>query len=186
MACEKNKLNVDFYVKTFHMDRYWSATPKERREEYDWYKPQADDHDGNNDNMWCINPEKTAAFMETVEKPWIAFKVMAAGAIPPRMAFSHAFRNGADFIIAGMFDFQVEDDVKIAIERSRRSTTASGPGAGDPSRAPACRRTEQQISEQGTAELRSEEPGTWQSSLLSSAASCSDICGSARVEPPVP
>ena len=30
MACEKNKINADFYVKTFHMDRYWSATPKER------------------------------------------------------------------------------------------------------------------------------------------------------------
>ena len=39
------------------------------------------DHDANNDNMWCNNPEETAAFMETVEKPWVAFKVMAAGAI---------------------------------------------------------------------------------------------------------
>ena len=58
--------------------------------------------------MWCNNPEETAAFMETVEKPWVAFKVMAAGAIPPRMAFSYAYRHGADFIIAGMFDFQVE------------------------------------------------------------------------------
>ncbi len=66
--------------------------------------------------MWCNNPEETAAFMETVEKPWVAFKVMAAGAITPRMAFPYAFRNGADFVIAGMFDFQVETDVKIAIE----------------------------------------------------------------------
>ena len=38
MACEKNKLGVDFYVKTFHIDRYWSATPKERRKEYDWMR----------------------------------------------------------------------------------------------------------------------------------------------------
>ena len=38
MACEKNKINPDFYVKTFHMDRYWSATPKEKREEWCWYK----------------------------------------------------------------------------------------------------------------------------------------------------
>ena len=74
------------------------------------------DHDANNDNMWCNNPEETAAFMETVEKPWVAFKVMAAGAIPPRMAFPYAYRHGADFVIAGMFDFQVETDVKIAIE----------------------------------------------------------------------
>ena len=39
MACEKNKVNADFYVKTFHMDRYWSATPKKRRKEYDWMGP---------------------------------------------------------------------------------------------------------------------------------------------------
>jgi hypothetical protein len=116
MACEKSKLNVDFYVKTFHMDRYWSATPKDHRKEYDWMEGHPDNHEANHDNMWCNNPEETAAFMETVAKPWIAFKVMAAGAITPRMAFPNAFRNGADFIIAGMFDFQVETDVKIAIE----------------------------------------------------------------------
>jgi hypothetical protein len=76
----------------------------------------AGDHNANNDNMWCNNPKEVAAFMEKVDKPWIAFKVMAAGAIPPRMAFSYAFRHGADFIVAGMFDFQVEPDVRIAIE----------------------------------------------------------------------
>lgn len=116
MACEKAKLNVDFYIKTLHMDRYWSATPKATRKEYDWMEMHGDDHNANNDNMWCNNPEETIAFMETVTKPWIAFKVMAAGAIPPRMAFPHAFRGGADFIIAGMFDFQVETDVKLVIE----------------------------------------------------------------------
>lgn len=115
-ACEKEKVGADFYVKTFHMDRYWSATPEANRKEYDWMRGNASDHNANNDNMWCNNPEETAAFMETVEKPWVAFKVMAAGAIPPRLAFPFAYRNGADFIIAGMFDFQVEADVKIAIE----------------------------------------------------------------------
>ena len=120
MTCEKDKIAPDFYVKTFHMDRYWSATPKDRREEYDWMEMHSADHDANNDNMWCNNPEETAAFMETVDKPWVAFKVMAAGAIAPRMAFPNAYRNGADFIIAGMFDFQVENDVKIAIESLQR------------------------------------------------------------------
>jgi hypothetical protein len=115
-GCEAAKLNVDFYVKTLHIDRYWSATPKARRHEYDWFESNSDDHDANNDSMWCNNPEETIAYMEKVEKPWIAFKVMAAGAIPPRMAFSHAYRGGADFVLAGMFDFQVEPDVKIAIE----------------------------------------------------------------------
>ena len=46
--------------------------------------------------------------MAKVNKPWVAFKVMAAGAIKPQIAFSYAYRNGADFVIAGMFDFQVE------------------------------------------------------------------------------
>ena len=116
IACEKNKVDPDFYVKTFHIDRYWSATPEPRRKEYDWMRRTSSDHDANNDNMWCNNPEETAAFMETVEKPWVAFKVMAAGAITPQIAFRYAYRNGADFVIAGMFDFQVETDVKIAIQ----------------------------------------------------------------------
>ena len=129
-ACEAAKLNVDFYVKTLHIDRYWSATPKERRKEYDWMEAHGDDHDANNDNMWCNNPEETVAFMEKVEKPWIAFKVMAAGAIPPRMAFPHAYRNGADFIIAGMFDFQVETDVKLAIESLQKVSSRKRPWRG--------------------------------------------------------
>lgn len=115
IQCEKEKVNNDFYVKTFHLDSYWSATPVEGRQEYDWMR-RGESHDDNNDNMWCNNPEETAAFMATVEKPWVAFKVMAAGAITPIRAFPFAFKNGADFVIAGMFDFQVEPDVKIAVE----------------------------------------------------------------------
>jgi hypothetical protein len=83
IACERNRINPDYYVKTFHADRYWSATPKERRKEYDWLNMDSSDHDANYDSMWCNNPEETAAFMETVERPWVAFKVMAAGAIAP-------------------------------------------------------------------------------------------------------
>lgn len=51
------------------------------------------------------------------------------GAINPRTAFRYAYRHGADFIIAGMFDFQVETDVKIAIESLKKALTANGPGA---------------------------------------------------------
>jgi hypothetical protein len=119
--CEKQKVNPDFYVKTFHGDRYWSATPAQRRKEYDFMSGDASDHDANFDNMWCNNPEETAAFMQKVEKPWVAFKVMAAGAIAPRTAFDYAFKHGADFVIAGMFDFQVEMDVKLAIESVKKA-----------------------------------------------------------------
>ena len=52
--------------------------------------------------------------MKAVEKPWIAFKVMAAGAIPPKDAFKYVFENGADFVLAGMFDFEIAEDVLIA------------------------------------------------------------------------
>ena len=130
MASEKNKVNPDFYIKTFHSDRYWSATPKGQRKEFDFMSGHGDDHDANNDNMWCNNPEETIAFMDKVAKPWIAFKVMAAGGIPPRVAFSHAYRGGADFVLAGMFDFQVETDVKLAIESLRRITSRKRPWRG--------------------------------------------------------
>jgi hypothetical protein len=39
---------------------------------------------------------------------------MAAGAIPPKNAFTYAFENGADFVLAGMFDFEIAEDVMIA------------------------------------------------------------------------
>jgi len=65
--------------------------------------------------------------MEGVDKPWVAFKVMAAGAIHPKTAFSHAYRHGADFIVAGMFDFQVEQDVQIALETLPKTSNRKRP-----------------------------------------------------------
>lgn len=119
-ACEAHGVNPDYYVKTFHSDRYWSASPPELREEWCWYKGMRSEHGRYHDNIWCLNAEETAAFFRNVTKPWVAFKVMAAGAIHPRMAFPFAFRNGADFICAGMFDFQIAEDVQIALDTLRR------------------------------------------------------------------
>ena len=110
MACEKEKIPCDFYVKTLHSDNYPSATPKALRKEFIWL----DGGEGWYDNMWCINPEETIAFMKTVTKPWLAFKVLAAGAIYPREAFPYAFKNGADFIAVGMFDFQIKENCELA------------------------------------------------------------------------
>ncbi len=103
--CEKENVPVDFYLKTLHTHDYFSA-PKTIQE--------ADQ--GRNDNYWCRDPEEVIEFMFNVKKPWIAFKVMAAGAIPPRQAFSHAYNSGADFVLAGMFDWQIAEDVQIARE----------------------------------------------------------------------
>jgi hypothetical protein len=97
MACEKAGLKPDFYMKTFNSKNYWSAGPKERH-----------------DSVWEETPQETMAFMQEVERPWIAYKVLGAGAIHPDQGFQYAFENGADFICVGMFDFQIADDVRIA------------------------------------------------------------------------
>lgn len=104
--CEKEKFPIDFYVKTFHHLKYPTA-PKPEEAKGDFAEIPG---------YWCSQPEETAEFMKTVAKPWIAFKVMAAGAIPPREAFKYAYSNGADFILAGMFDFQLAEDAQIARE----------------------------------------------------------------------
>ena len=127
MACEKNKLNPDFYVKTFHMDRYWSATPKDRRKEYDWMQGPGATTTRTTTTCGATIPRRRRPSWKRSHKPWVAFKVMAAGAIQPQMAFPHAYRHGADFIIAGMFDFQVEADVKIAIEGLHNSAKRKRP-----------------------------------------------------------
>jgi hypothetical protein len=54
--------------------------------------------------------------MNRKEIPWMAFKVLAGGAIHPEVGFKYAFENGADFVCVGMFDWQVVDDVNIAID----------------------------------------------------------------------
>jgi hypothetical protein len=110
IAVEKAKIDVDFYMKTLHHGNYWSATPKEKRVEFNVDSGSPYDHD----NIWEIAPENTIEFMKNVEKPWIAFKVLAAGAIHPSEGFKYAFENGADFVCVGMFDFQVRENVIIA------------------------------------------------------------------------
>lgn len=109
MACEKAGVPCDFYVKTLHTDNYPSAVPKELRKDCVWLNGGP----GFYDNMWCLDAEATVAFMKSVKKPWIAFKVLAAGAIQPREGFSYAFRGGADFIAVGMFDFQIKSNCEL-------------------------------------------------------------------------
>ncbi len=102
--CEQKKIDADFYIKTFHHHNYPSA-------------PKADELTrvySEVPGYWCRNPAEVIDFMKGVEKPWIAFKVMAAGAIPPNDAFRYVFNNGADFVLAGMFDFEIAEDVMIA------------------------------------------------------------------------
>jgi hypothetical protein len=103
-ACEKSGVGADFYIKTFHSHNYPTAPkPEQIKGAYQEYP-----------GYWCASPEETISVMKAVDKPWIAFKTMAAGAIPPKTAFRYSFLHGADFVLAGMFDYEIEEDVKLA------------------------------------------------------------------------
>ncbi len=120
IQCDGLGIKPDFYVKTFHNDDYWSATPKENREPFCWYSGGGNsysgstgDHNRFHDNIWCLDPEKTIEVMRKIDVPWVAFKVLAAGAIHPRQGFAYAFRHGADFVAVGMIDFQVAENAAL-------------------------------------------------------------------------
>jgi len=98
-ACVEKGFEPDFWMKTLHHGDYWSAK-----------------HPQQNDNMWCEEPEETIALMKDLPQPWIAFKVLGAGAIHPKVGFKYAFEGGADFICVGMYDFQVVEDANIALD----------------------------------------------------------------------
>lgn len=118
-AVEKAGIAPDFYVKTLHGQNYWSRQqPSQTLDVIDNYGI---------DNYWCREPENVIAYMSAVKRPWIAYKVLAAGAIAPKDGFTYAFRNGADFAAVGMFDFQVSADVAVASDVLARTTTRSRP-----------------------------------------------------------
>jgi hypothetical protein len=81
---EKEKLDPDFYFKTFNSVDYCSQ-----------------------------KPQQVADLMKTIAKPWIAFKVLGAGTVHPRAGFRLALEKGADFLNVGMFDFQVRENAAV-------------------------------------------------------------------------
>jgi hypothetical protein len=113
--CEKRKFNVDFYQKTLHPSDYFGGP-----------KPGDPDQVGKYDNSWCADPQAVIDAFAKINKPWIAFKTLAAGAVQPREGFPFAVNGGADFILVGMFDWQVEENVKLA---QRVFRVVSGPNS---------------------------------------------------------
>jgi hypothetical protein len=108
--CVENGIEPDFWMKTLHRTNYWSARSEEEH-----------------DNIFCRTPDETIAFMKSLKQPWIAFKTLAAGAIHPKEAFPFAFESGADFICVGMYDFQIVDDVNLALEVLNRDLKRERP-----------------------------------------------------------
>jgi len=102
LACVENGIKPDFFMKTYHNNSYWTASP------IDSANPELPER--GHDNMWCASAEIVADFFKTNTTPWLAYKVLAAGAIRPAIGFREAFESGADFIVVGMFDFQVVDN----------------------------------------------------------------------------
>ena len=113
-GCVEEGIRPDFWMKTLHHHNYWSARPGEK----------------DNDNNFCLEPDETIALMKTLDEPWIAFKVLAAGAIRPQDGFKYAFESGADFICVGMYDFQIVQDVNIAAEALANTAKRSRPWRG--------------------------------------------------------
>ena len=118
IEAERMGLDADYYMKTFNSAQYWSAGPpvppdpnwKPTKEQLVQSEYAASTHD----NIWETTPKATAEFFAKVKKPFVAYKVLAAGAIHPRDGFKYAFEKGADFICVGMYDFQLREGANIA------------------------------------------------------------------------
>ncbi len=115
IACEEQGIIPDYYMKTMHHDKYWSAHPIENRMPFEVDGKNYLDHNRFHNNIFCLFPDRTVDFVERAKVPVMGFKVLAAGAIEPEDGFRWAFEKGADFICVGMFDFQIVNDVNIAI-----------------------------------------------------------------------
>ena len=116
IICEEQGIIPDYYMKTFHHDNYWSAHPRENRVAFEVDGKRNLDHNMFHDNCFCPFPDKSIEFVNRTKVPVMGFKVLAAGAIKPEYGFNWAFKNGADFICVGMFDFQIVNDVNITID----------------------------------------------------------------------
>lgn len=113
-TCVEYGLKPDFWVKTCHSHSYWSAQANP-----EWH-----------DNKFDYDPQETIKYMATLKEPWIAFKVLAAGAIKPEEGLKYAYTSGADFICMGMYDFQIVEDVNIALDTLNNLSDRQRPWMG--------------------------------------------------------
>lgn len=114
--CEERGIVPDYYMLTMHHDNYWSAHPRENRVPFEVDGEKYLDHNRFHDNIFCLYPDRTVEFVNRSKIPVVGFKVLAAGALTPEDGFKWAIENGADFVCAGMFDFQIIKDINIFLD----------------------------------------------------------------------
>jgi len=114
--CEEQSIVPDYYMLTMHHDNYWSAHPRENRVPFEVDGEKYLDHNRFHDNIFCLYPDRTVEFVNRSKIPVVGFKVLAAGALTPEDGFKWAIENGADFVCAGMFDFQIIKDINIFLD----------------------------------------------------------------------
>lgn len=98
-AVESTGTSPDFWMKTFHDHSYWSAKAESEH-----------------DNIFCRQPQETKEWMAKRKEAWIAFKVLAAGALRPEAGFRYALEGGADFLCVGSYDFQMVQNANTFCE----------------------------------------------------------------------
>jgi uncharacterized membrane protein YphA (DoxX/SURF4 family) len=134
MSCEEHGARPDFYMKTLNSGNYWTAGPRLITDP-EWQpnpKEIVEPEFGADvkDNIWSTTPQQTIEYMKEVQKPWISYKVLGAGAIHPKDGFRYAFENGADFACVGMFDWQVVENANIAINLLKENIQRVRPWRG--------------------------------------------------------
>ena len=108
----KHGILPDFWMKTFHTNKHYSA-------QYGVggvFESKEFGRVERAKGSYCPNEEEVRKFMADRPEPWIAFKILAAGAIHPRDGFRFAFEGGADFICVGIYDFQMIDDANLCVD----------------------------------------------------------------------
>ena len=97
-ACVADGLVPDYWVLAFHSHKY-----------------QAADLGPGYNNMWCVDPEGTAAYMKTRKEPWVSIRGLAGGGINPIDACRFAYANGVGAVALDLLDFRVVDSVNDAM-----------------------------------------------------------------------
>lgn len=96
--CVKSGLVPDYWVLAFHSHKY-----------------QAADLGPGFNNMWCADPEGTAAYMKTRKEPWVSIRGLAGGGILPIDACRFAYANGVGAVALDLLDFRIADSVNDAM-----------------------------------------------------------------------